>query len=325
MKLNSIITSLLLSIALITSSKISMADTNNTNKDSNKTRVVLLGTGHPGFEYNRDGQSILITVNKEQYLFDAGPGYMKNFNYFKDKPWLPKEILFTNDAIYGSINKLFLTHLDSDHVLGVDEFLFRPWVQGRSTQPIIYGPKGTKNMVEKTLEAFSADIGHRTTGSQPSNLTGFKAIVNEIDKEGVVYQDKNVIVTAFKVHHGSWPDGTAFGYRIKTADKTIVISGDTNYDSSPKALNNFKGADILIHEVVSEKGYKRLSPDWQTYMLDAHTTSKQLAELANKVRPKKLVLIHTILFGQPEEELVADIKNDYKGEVILGKDLMVIE
>ena len=50
---------------------------------STGTRVVMLGTGHPGFDSKRAGQAILIVVDKQLYLFDSGPGYMKNWWCFK--------------------------------------------------------------------------------------------------------------------------------------------------------------------------------------------------------------------------------------------------
>lgn len=323
MKVRNLFLSIMLSLGSISTVYAENSIKPATNIQETGTKVVMLGTGHPGFDSKRAGQAILIVVDKKLYLFDSGPGYMKNFNSLSKLPWMPKDTLFTNDSVYGAINKLFLTHLDSDHTLGLDEFLLRPWVQGRSTQPVIYGPKGTKNLVEQSLNAFKSDIDHRTLGSQPSNQTGYKAIVHEISKEGVVYQDAKVTVTAFKVPHGSWADGMAYGYRIQTPDKVIVLSGDTRYEE--RNFQFFKDADILIHEVLSDVGNKKLSPDWQKYMLEAHTTTTQLANIANIVKPKKLVLNHAIFFGQSEQSLLNEVTEIYKGDVILAEDNMIID
>jgi len=48
--------------------------------------------------------------------------------------------------------------------------------------------------------------------------------VREIEP-GVIYTDRNIRITAFPVRHGLLRD--AFGFRFETADKVIVISGDT--------------------------------------------------------------------------------------------------
>lgn len=308
----------ILTILLLSLTKVTMAD-NSINDD--KTRVVMLGTGNPGFDYKRDGQNILIIVNKKLYMFDAGPGFMKNINYLSDKKWMPENKIFKNDSVYGAINKLFITHLDSDHTLGIGEFLLRPWVQGRSVQPDVYGPPGTKNLVDSTIKAFKSDIDHRTGGPQPSNPTGFKANVHEISKSGLVYQDENIKVTAFKVPHSSWD--TAFGYRVETRDKTIVVSGDTKFDKGN--LKYYSGADILIHEVMSDVAYKKLPQDWQNYMIGAHTTTKQLAYIANIIKPKVVILNHAIFLSQSESGLLKEVTDSYSGTVILADDKLIIE
>ena len=70
---------------------------------------------------------------------------------------------------------------------------------------------------------------------------------------GEVYKDKNVRITAFQNHHGTW-DYT-YGYRVVTSkpdgtvDRTIVLSGDTSlFDGMEE---DYAGADILFHEAYS--------------------------------------------------------------------------
>lgn len=316
---------LLIPLSLISATvQLSHATENNEtkiNKTENKTRVVMLGTGNPGFDYKRDGQNILIVVNKQLYMFDAGPGFMKNINYLSDQKWMPSNTIFSNQSVYGAIDKLFITHLDSDHTLGIGEFLLRPWVQGRSSQPDVYGPPGTKNLVDYTIKAFKSDIDHRTGGPQPSNPTGFKAKVHEVADTGLIYQDQNIKVTAFKVPHSSWK--TAFGYRVETPDKVIVMSGDTRFDENN--LKYYQGADVLIHEVMSDEAYKKLPKDWQNYMLGAHTTTQQLADIANVVKPKTLVLNHAIFLSQSESGLLKEVTDQYAGKVILADDKVIID
>ena len=61
----------------------------------------------------------------------------------------------------------------------------------------------------------------------------------------MVFHDANVTVEAFVVKHGAWEQ--AFGYKFTTADRTIVISGDTA--PSPAIAEQYKGYDVLVHEV----------------------------------------------------------------------------
>jgi ribonuclease BN (tRNA processing enzyme) len=85
---------------------------------------------------------------------------------------------------------------------------------------------------------------------------GYKVNVHEIT-QGIIYKDSNIIVTAFNVHHGTWPQ--AFGYRFETRDKTIVVSGDCTYDDN--LIKHAMNCDILIHEVYSTEGFSELSPE----------------------------------------------------------------
>jgi ribonuclease BN (tRNA processing enzyme) len=133
----------------------------------------------------------------------------------------------------------------------------------------------------------------------------------------VIYKDDNVTVKAFLVKHGAWPQ--AFGYRFETPDKTIVISGDCV--PSQSVVENCNGCDVLLHEVYSTTGFAKRPPEWQKYHSNFHTSSRQLAEIATKAKPKLLVLYHQLFWGSSEEDLLKEIQQDYKGKVVSGRDL----
>lgn len=299
------------------------AESQPTDTNPSNTTVVMLGTGTPVLKHDRAGQAILVVVDKELYLFDAGPGFVKNFDALSGKDFMPEDIYFSNDSVYGEMNKLFLTHFDSDHVLGIDEIMLRPWVMGRSEPLKVVGPKGTEDMTTNILDAYREDIDHRLHGTQPANPEGFKVEVTEISDTQVVHQDDKVTVTAFKVPHGSWAESMAFGYRVETPDKTVVISGDTRHDDS--LYEHFEGADILIHEVMSETGVSQLPQDWQDYMYHAHTSTRQLAEIGEAIDPELLVMTHPLFFGQSDEQLSEEMAGYYDGNFVLASDLDIYE
>lgn len=295
----------------------------NDKETKTQTHVVMLGTGTPVLLGDRAGQAILVVVDKNFYLFDSGPGYLRNLKSVANKNFMPKDVLFDNNSIYGALNKVFITHLDSDHVLGLPELLLRPWVLGKDKALKVVGPKGTKKMVDGILKAYSEDIDHRLYGTQPANENGYKANVMEISDNQIVHQDEKVIVKSFKVPHGSWPDGMSFGYRVETPDKVIVISGDTRF--SEKLYPHFKGANILIHEVMSEAAIARMPEMWQKYMYHAHTSTKQLAKIANEIKPDLLILNHALFFGKTRKQLTDELEKDYKGKYILAEDMDIYE
>jgi ribonuclease BN (tRNA processing enzyme) len=215
-----------------------------------------------------------------------------------------------------NLKTAFITHLHSDHTVGYPDFIFTPWVLGRTGPVRVYGPNGIKAMTDHILEAWKEDIRIRTEGMERNfpehNDSGYKVDVHEISP-GIVYQDGNVTVKAFLVDHGEVPQ--AFGYRFETSDRTIVISGDTS--PSQSVIDNCNGCDILVHEVMSTKGNLAAAPAWQAYSLKYHTSTAQLAELATKARPKLLILYHRI-FADP---VLQEMRDAYKGQFVIGLDL----
>jgi ribonuclease BN (tRNA processing enzyme) len=194
-------------------------------------------------------------------------------------------------------------------------------VLGRKDALEVYGPAGLKAMTDHLLAAYNEDIDIRTNGLEQGNRTGYKVNAHEI-KPGVIYKDDNVTVKAFLVHHGSWRE--AYGYRFETPDKVIVLSGDCAPSSS--VIENCAGCDVLLHEVYTQLGYNESKPDWRKYITNFHTSTKELAELATKAKPKLLVLYHQMFFGgekDTEEGMLKEIRDSYAGQVVSAHDLDV--
>jgi ribonuclease BN (tRNA processing enzyme) len=274
---------------------------------------VLLGTGTPVADPDRYGPSVAIVVNDTPYLVDLGPGVVRRASAAFRKGVKGLQLLRLKTA--------FITHLHSDHTVGYPDFIFTPWVLGRTGPIQVFGPTGIKSMTNHIIEAYKEDIRIRTEGLERNfaihNDNGYKVDVHE-NSPGIVYKDNNVIVKAFLVEHGEWTQ--AFGYRFETPDRTIVISGDTS--PSQSVIDNCDGCDILIHEVISTKGKLSAPVWWQAYSSKYHTTSAQLAELATKARPKLLILYHQIYFsGTTTEELIREMRETYNGQFVSGLDL----
>lgn len=139
-------------------------------------------------------------------------------------------------------------------------------------------------MVAHILQAYDADIKTRTEDLEHSNLAGYNVNVHEITP-GVVYEDPSVTVKAFNAYHGS--PQNIFGYRFETHGRVIVISGDATPRSD--VPQNCNGCDVLIHEVYTQASFDKVSPEWRQYREAFHTSTRQLAEIANKAKPDLLV------------------------------------
>jgi ribonuclease BN (tRNA processing enzyme) len=211
----------------------------------------------------------------------------------------------------------FLTHMHSDHTAGFADLILTPWILGRNQPLKVYGPPGIISMASHILKAFQRGIRIRLKGSEKANPTGYRVLAEEV-KPGLVYEDKNIKVIAFPVKHGAFH--FAFGYRFETPSRIIVISGDTIPTES--LVSNARGCDILIHEVYSMGWFQSHDSEGQKYHARAHTSSIELAELANRIKPKLLILYHQLMSPQEtEQDLLNEVRQHYKGKVAFSREL----
>jgi len=276
---------------------------------STRTRVVLLGTGTPGPDPDRSGPATAIVVDDEVYLVDFGPGVVRRAS----------AALRTKGIAALEPTKLrvaFVTHLHSDHTVGYPDLIFTPWTMGRRFPLEVYGPKGIKAMTDHILEAYRVDVETRTNpdGNQRTFPEGHGVNAHEIGP-GVVYKDAKVTVTAFPTKHAM----ESYGYRFETPDRTIVISGDTN--PAPATIDACKGCDVLIHEGQSPAWLAGRPDTFQKFAAKYHTTTPQLAELAQAAKPRLLIVYH--YSSVAPEEILGEMLRLYPGHVVVGRDLDV--
>jgi ribonuclease Z len=277
---------------------------------TDSTLLVMLGTGTPNPDPERSGPALAIVAGGHPYLVDCGPGIVRRA--------AAAELAGISALSMPRLTRLFVTHLHSDHTAGFADLILTPWVLERETPLEVFGPPGIGSMTDHILAAYAEDIDIRIHGSQPQNATGIRVNAHEIEA-GEIYRDDNVTVTAFEVVHGEWRH--AFGYRFDSADRSIVVTGDTvPTDAVVEACN---GCDVLVHEVYAKTGLDRRSADWQAYYRATHTSGIELGEIAAKANPKLLVLYHQLLSGATEEELLAEIRQSFDGPVVFADDLDV--
>jgi ribonuclease BN (tRNA processing enzyme) len=275
------------------------------------TRVVMLGSGTPNADPDHSGPSVAIVVGGATYLVDAGPGVVR-------RAALAQRVDSIAALRMPNLDRVFITHLHSDHTTGLPDLMLSPWVLDRTRPLEVYGPPGTTRMVRLLQDAYSEDIQLRLHGGEPSNKTGYASVAHDV-KPGVVYQDSNVTVSAFEVAHGKWEH--AFAYRFVTHDRVIVVSGDTRpTDAIVRACD---GCDVLVHEVYSAKQLATRTPDWQAYHRAYHTSGVELGDIAARARPKLLVLYHQLYWGADDSELLREVREKFSGNVVSGRDLGV--
>ena len=280
---------------------------------TDKTLVVMLGTGNPTIDPDRSGPATAIVVKDTAYLVDFGAGVVRR----AQEAVLTREIKAVDPT---RLRVVFVTHLHSDHTVGYADVILTPWVMGRRFPLEVYGPKGIEAMTRHMLEAYRVDTEARTgpEGMRRSNPDAYRVNAHEIEA-GVVYKDANVTVTAFRTQHAV----ESYGYRFDTADRRVVVSGDTY--PAQATIDACNGCDVLIHESISPAWLAAMAPArrevFEKFSTKYHTTTTQLAELASKAKPKLLVLYHHS--GNTPEELNAEMRAVYAGHFIVSRDLDV--
>jgi len=279
-----------------------------------RTQVVLLGTGSPRPEPTRSGPATAIVVDDTAYLVDAGPGIVRRAS-----------AAFENGVVAlapAKLQILFVTHLHSDHTVGYPDLIFTTWVQGRRGALKAFGPAGLEEMTKHVMQAWQADIDIRTNGLEHRDPANVAVEAHDV-KPGPVYEDSHVKVAAFQNAHGEF--AATFGYRFQSADRTIVISGDTN--PSAALVESCRRCDVLIHEAYAEAYRPADIPNWLEYRAKYHTTTAQLAEIANKTQPGLLIMYHRGVGSRgneiSDEQYLAEVGRSYKGRVVVGHDLDV--
>ena len=280
-------------------------------------KITLLGTGAPVPLIERFGPATFVEAGGQKFLFDCGRGAAQRL-------WQLKIPL-------GQINMMLLTHLHSDHTVGIPDVWLTGWIPaayGSRKSPFrVRGPSGTKDMMAYLEKAYAWDIRIR---NQEQNKADSGILVEAMDiSEGVVFNSEGVKITAFLVDHSDFID-SALGYRIDYAGHSVVISGDTRYCEN--LIKFAKGADVIIHEVAAASKESMQSSALIRQILGFHTSPEDAGRVFAQVKPKLAVYTHIIrLTNSPSvppptlNELEQRTRTTYTGALQIGEDLMSIE
>lgn len=275
---------------------------------SDSLEVILLGTGlGPIVNLEQYGASTLVEAGGQRLLFDCGRGAM---------------LRLTQAGVpIGSVTRVFLTHLHSDHVLSLPDLLLAGWTAGRRTGPLtVWGPAGTSDMMDHLQQAFAFDIHVRRDVDEHFPASGISVVSHDITADGVVFDENGLKVTAFLVDHGVVQP--AFGYRVDYRGRSVVLSGDTRV--SENLVRHAQGVDVLIHEAIDPEMLRTRPDRPSAATVDAiiahHTTPEQAGTIFQRVAPRLAVYSH----APNTARVLALTRTTYAGRLEGAEDLLTI-
>ena len=281
---------------------------------SRKTRLILLGTkgGPRPTPRARGNPAQVIVVGDVPYVVDCGSGVA-------DK-------LVLADVRLDALRHVFITHHHSDHNADYGNLLLLAWSAGLRTRVDTWGPPPIERMTRLYWELNEFDVETRIVDEgrpDPRKLGS----VHEFAAPGVVMEDENVKVTAARVHHP--PIEQAYAYRFDTAERSIVISGDTA--PTPALVELARGADVLVHETLYVPALERLlarnpnAAKLRDHIVSSHTVTEDVGRAAAAAGVKSLVLSHLVPGDDPgvtDEMWMEGVRKHYSGPLTVARDLM---
>jgi ribonuclease BN (tRNA processing enzyme) len=279
-----------------------------------KTRLILLGTaGGPRPRPSPSAAAQVVLINDAAYLVDCGDG-------------VARQLTAARVAV-SQLRHIFITHHHSDHNADLGNLIWLSWAE--LPVPVnAWGPPPIEQMWRSFLELNAFDISTRIADEGRPPLAPLLR-PREITKAGLVMQDDNVKVTAALVPHP--PIEHAFAYRFDTADRSIVISGDTA--RSDALITLATGADVLVHEVLWVPAVDRITASLprattlKKHIIDSHTSAEDVGRVAQAAGVKTLVLSHFVPAGDPsitDQMWLEAARTHFRGTVVVGKDLMEV-
>jgi ribonuclease Z len=273
--------------------------------------VTLTGTGYPRPDPKRAGPGCLVVAGGKRLQFDCGRDTVRR--------------LATLGIAPAQLDALFFTHYHSDHLTDLADMAMTRWWFGRNKPPLAFkGPTGLNKRLSDVEEFLRHDAKRRAEHGSREDAFVVRGDEFERPRPGqtpCVYEHDGVRVLTAAVEHGNVEE--AVGYRVEHDGRAVAISGDCSY--SPGLVELARGADLLVHEIISPKLLgDRIGPA-ALPIIEYHSTGEEVARVANEAGVAHVVLTHLVpgpSNAEEETHFIDAVAHDYDGKVTLGEDLM---
>lgn len=264
--------------------------------------VTILGNNSALPAHNRHPTAQVLQAEGQTMLIDCGEGTQMQMSAYKIKG--------------NKIGHIFISHLHGDHYFGLIGLLSSLALNNRTNDIHIYAPEELQSVIRLQMKVSGADFP-------------YQLYFHNLEKEGIIFEDKKLSVECFRVKHRieCW----GFLFREKKNPRKIDIQKVNDYNVPITFFENLhKGedyinaenelikneiltvaaeppksyaycADTAFYEPIAEKIKSADLVYHESTYLDEHSkkagarfhsTSKQAALIAKKAGAKKLLLGH---------------------------------
>jgi ribonuclease Z len=279
-------------------------------------RIISCGTGMPSARESQAASCFLVELgNGDKFIFDGGTGSDARIGSLE----IP----------YDLLDKIFISHLHTDHWGSFPAYFVGGWVAGRSVPLRVWGPsgdtpeRGTRYALENLRRAYTWDIDGRAGRLPP---TGGQLEINEFDYKGmneIVYQENGVTIRSFPQIHAI--DGSV-GYTMEWNGLKFVYGGDSY--PSRTFIDAAQGADVAIHECMMAaedwiEKYKFPPAQALEVGTQIHTTPEAFGKLMSLVRPRMAIAFHFFNDFDTIGGVMEGVQSTYDGPVTYARDYLV--
>ena len=279
-------------------------------------RVTACGTGLPAARRGQAATCFLIEAgNGEKFLFDIGTGSMANIASMM----IP----------YQYLDKVFLSHLHTDHMGDILGLWAGGWTAGRPNALRVWGPSGatpemgTKYAMEHFLKFVNWD---KVTREYKITPVPGQVETMEFDyktPDQIIYQEDGVTIRSYPaIHAGDGP----VSYKFEYAGMSVFFSGDTVPN---KWFVEFgKGVDLAIHECFQTAQqlvdlYNQPPQLGWRACCEFHTSPESFGKIMSTIKPRHAVAFHFFNEEATRYGIYEGIRATYDGPLSLATDMMV--
>jgi ribonuclease Z len=273
-------------------------------------RVTLLGTGCPQVDDRRFGPASLVEAGGRRFLVDCGSGVTQR--------------LVAAGTPGAALDAVLLTHIHSDHLVDLYQLIVSSWHQGRERPQRIFGPRGTRAFAEATMAVWQRERELRIQWECRPSSAALELDVVEFE-EGTMRDADGLRISAFLVDHR--PVEPAFGFLFESDACRVAFSGDTTVcDNLVRAV---QGVDLLVHEcfihraMAARPGIR--SAQGRENVAAYHTLSSEVGKVAARAGAGMLLLNHFVPVDFDRAALLAEIRADFGGTILIGEDLLTVD